>query len=145
MLEYGARYDQDNYFSTVIDKENVAATTKGILDGNPVEFSGGSGGEEMFIITADKPTENTASPVTCDKTLTEVVEAIESGAIPLVKFLNTSNPMGDQYYFAHLEAITESSGNVVNLRFIFESKSIGVFDGYCFIINDNNTLGFSYN
>ena len=42
MLEYGARYDQDNYFSTVIDKDNVSATTKGILDGEPVEFSGGS-------------------------------------------------------------------------------------------------------
>ena len=145
MLEYGARYDQDNYFSTVIDKDNVTATTKGILDGNPVEFSGGSGGKEMFIITADKPTENSAAPVTCDKTLTEVLEAMESGAIPLVKFLYQSNMSGDEYYYADLESILVSSENVVNLRFKFESKSRGTFVGFCFIINNNNTLGFTYN
>lgn len=78
MLEYGARYDQDNYFSTVIDKENVAATTKGILDGEPVEFSGG---DDMVIVTAAKGQTDTV-----DKTYAEIKELLDAGKPVAVKF-----------------------------------------------------------
>lgn len=144
MLEYGARYDQDNYFSTVIDKDNVTATTKGILDGEPVEFSGGSGGEEMFVINAERPELNTMSDITADKTFAEILEAKESGLIPVVKFMRESSMGGDVYAYANMESETVSSDNIVGINFTYESKATGTFYGYTFAFNSNGSKGKTY-
>lgn len=40
-FEYGGRLNKGDYFSTKVDVENQTAETKGTIDGEPVEFSGG--------------------------------------------------------------------------------------------------------
>lgn len=65
-FEYGGRLNKGDYFSTKVDVENQTAETKGTIDGEPVDFSGGSYeliAEQEFEVNTDSGSEETVGTI----------------------------------------------------------------------------------
>ena len=127
-------------------KGDVVTSTKlnHIEDGIAAAESGGGGGR--FVITADKPTGTSSSPaaVTADKSLAEIVAAMEAGMTPVVKFKNASSPAGDQYFFASLKGYNETDGDITTMWFVSESRSAGSFAGYNYVFTSSGVTGNTF-
>lgn len=81
----GARFDKDSYYETIVDESNEDVMVRGTKNGEPVEWSLGSGGGgETFVVTVRTDENNNA---TADKTFEEIEQAWKSGSAITLKIV----------------------------------------------------------
>lgn len=93
---FGGRVDNDSNAVTMIDEENRTAETKGYVNGEYVEFSGGS--EPMIIRIMEDDVHYDATP-------NDILDAIRSGAS--IYLLETYEDDEMYYAFQKYEGYTQ--------------------------------------
>ena len=109
---FGGRIDNDSNAVTMIDEENRTAETKGYVNGEYVEFTGGGGGgAEPLIVTGHYDSELQAEIT--DKTCGEITEAILSGRVVIYKFVDDyQNEARMQVHGYNYQDNTPGGGNI---------------------------------
>lgn len=106
---FGGRIDNDSNAVTMIDEENRTAETKGYINGEFVEFSGG--GAEPLIVTGHYDSELEAEIT--DKTCGEITEAILSGRVVIYNYVDDyQNETRMQVYGYNYQDNTPDGGNI---------------------------------
>ena len=84
------RYDKDSYYETTVDESNDNVVVKGIKNGEPVEWSLGSGGGGDILV-ATIHSDASSTNVSIDKTFSELKVAMENGTPVYGRFVTTYN------------------------------------------------------
>lgn len=123
----GARFDKDSYYETIVNESNEDVMVRGTKNGEPVEWSLGSGGGgETFVVTVRTDENNNA---TADKTFEEIEQAWKSGSAITLKIVYYYTQHGanfEECYAVPASIKTVESGGIESLEAVYGATLISL-------------------
>ena len=132
------RYDSDSYYETIVNEETEDVTVRGTNNGEPVEYSLGSGGggSDSFVVTVRTDENNNA---TADKTFEEIEQAWRADSAITLKIVYSYIEHGNtfnEYYLVPATIFTSGSDQYETLDSVYAyALSVRIMDGQIYNIS----------